>query len=66
MPFVVIFFVAKYKYGIESVQSFYLEFYKKDGCNIFSFLEKKRRKTIIQSMRNVNAHPNKSNGQALI
>ena len=66
MPFVVIFCVAKYKYSIESVQSFYLGIYKKDGCNIFSILEKKRKRTIIQSMRNVNAHSNRSNGQALI
>ena len=66
MLFGVIFCVGKYKYSIESVQSFYFGFYKKDGCNIFSFLEKKRRKKIIQSIRNANAYPNKSNGQVLI
>ena len=65
-PFGVIFCVGKYKYSIESVQSFYFGPHKKDGCNIFSFLEKKRRKKIIQSIRNVNAYPNKSNGQVLI
>ena len=66
MPFGVIFCIAKYKYSIESVQSFYFGFYKKDGCNIFSFLEKKRRKKIIQSICNVNTYSNKSNGQFLI
>ena len=55
----------KYKYILESVQSFYFGFYKKDGCNIFSFLEKKSRKE-IQSIRDVNAYPNKSDGQVLI
>ena len=43
-------------------QSFYFGFYKKDGCNIFPLLEKKPRKKIIQSICNVNAYPNKSNG----
>ena len=62
MLFGVIFCIAKYKYSIGSVQSFYFGFYKKDGCNIFLFSEKKRRKKIIQSIRNVNAYPNKSNG----
>ena len=62
MPFGVTFCVAKYKYTIGSVQSFYFGFYKKDGCNIFPFLEKKRRKMIIQSIRNVNGHTNKSKG----
>ena len=66
MSFGVIFYVAKYKIGIEKVQSFYFGFYKKYGCDIFSFLEKKRRKKIFQSIRNVNAYPNKSNGQVLI
>ena len=56
------FCVAKYKYSTENVQSCYFGFYKKDGCNIFPFLEKKRRKKIIQSIRNVNAYLNKSNG----
>ena len=65
-PFGVIFCVGKYKYSIESVQSFYFGPHKKDGCNIFSFLEKKRRKKIIQSIRNVNAYPTKSNDQVLI
>ena len=36
--FGVLFCVAKYKYGIESVQSFYFGFYQKGGCNIFPFL----------------------------
>ena len=65
-PFGVIFCVGKYKYSIESVQSFYFGPHKKDGCNIFSFLEKKRRKKIIQSICNINAYPNRSNGQVLI
>ena len=60
--FGVIFCVGKYKYSTESVQSFYFGFYQKGECNIFSFLEKKWRKKIIQSIRNVNAYPNKSNG----
>ena len=63
MSFGVIFCVTKYKHSIESAQSFYFGFYKKDGCNIFSFLEKKRRNKIIQSIRNVNPYPNKSYGQ---
>ena len=62
MPFGVTFFVTKYKYSIGSFQSFYFGFYKKDGCNIFPFLEKKRRKMIIQSIRNVNGYTNKSKG----
>ena len=62
MAFGVIFFVAKYKYSIGSAQLFYFGFYKKDGCNIFPFLKKKRRKKTIQSIRDVNAYPNKSNG----
>ena len=66
MSFGVIFCVAKYKHSIESAQSFYFGFYKKDGCNIFSFLDKKRRNKIIQSIRNVNPYPNKSYGQVLI
>ena len=66
MPFGVIFCVAKYKYSIESVQAFYFGFYKKDGCIIFSFLEKKHRKKIIQSIRDVNTYPIKSNDQVLI
>ena len=63
MPFLSL---VKYKYSIESAQSFYFGFYKKDGCNIFIFLEKKRRNKIIQSIRNINEYPNKSNGQLLI
>ena len=59
MSFGIIFYVAKDKYSIGSVQSFYFGFYKKDVCNIFS-LEKKRRKKINEFIRNVNA--NKSNG----
>ena len=62
IPFGVTFCIAKYKCSIGSVKSFYFGFYKKDWCNIFHFLEKKRRKKIIQSIRNVNAYPNKSNG----
>ena len=48
--------------NIGSVQSFYFGFCKNHGYNIFRFLEKKRRKEIIQSIRNVNAYPNKLNG----
>ena len=48
-----------------TAQSFYFGFYKENGCNIFPFLEKKRRNKIIQSIRNVNAYPNKSNGSVL-
>ena len=59
MSFGVTFCVAKYKYTIGSVQSFYFGFYKKDGCNIFPFLEKKSRKKIIRFIRNVNAYPSK-------
>ena len=66
MPFGVTFCVGKYKYSTERVQSFYFGFNKKDWCNIFSFLEKKRRKKIIQSIRNIDAYPNKTNGQVLI
>ena len=62
MLFRVIFYVAKDKYSVEIVQSFYFGFYKKDGLNIFPFLEKKGRKKIIKSIRNVNAYPNKLNG----
>ena len=61
MPFGVIFCAAKCKYSIESIQPFYFGFYEKDGGNIFHFLEKRRRKKIIQSILNVNAYPNKSN-----
>ena len=66
MPFGVIFCVVKCKYSIESVQSFYFGFHKKDEYYIFSFLEKKRRMKIFQSIRNVNVYPNKSNGQVSI
>ena len=62
MSFGVIFYVTKDKYSIGCVQSFYFGFYKKDRCNILPFLEKKRRKKIIQSIHNGNAYPNKSNG----
>ena len=62
MSFGVIFYAAKGKYSIGNVQSFYFGFFKIDGYNIFLFLEKKCRKKIIQSIRNVNAYPNKSNG----
>ena len=62
MPFGVTFSVAKYKYSIGSVQWFYFGFYKKDECNIFSFLEEKSRKKIIKSICNINAYPNESNG----
>ena len=64
--FGVIFCAGKCKYSIESVQSFYFGFCEKDGYNIFSFFDKKRRKRIIQSIRNGNAYPNKSNGQVLV
>ena len=65
MFFGVIFYVTKGKYSMGTVQSFYFGFYKENGCNIFPFLEKKRRNKIIQSIRNVNAYPNKSNGSVL-
>ena len=38
-----------------TVYSLYFRFYKKDECNMFPFLDKKHRKTITQSIRNVNA-----------
>ena len=53
---------VKYKYGIESVQLFFFGFYKKDGKNA-RFYKKKCRKKKIQSIRNVNAYPTKSNDQ---
>ena len=62
MLFGVIFYVAKDKYSVGSIKSFYFGFYKRDGCNIFPFLEKKGRRKIIKSVRNVNAYPNKLNG----
>ena len=63
VPFGITFCVGKYKYSIESVQSFHFGFYEIDGCNIFLFFfDKNPRKKIIQSIRNVNAYPNKSNG----
>ena len=57
----VIFYVAKGKSSKGSVQFFYFGFYSKNGCNIFPFLKKKRRKEIIQSIRNTNAYSNKPN-----
>ena len=46
MSFGVTFYVAKYEYSIGSVQSLYFRFCKKDGRNIFLFLEKKMQKEI--------------------
>ena len=54
--------LQKANISIGSVQSFYFGFNEKEGAIFFLFLEKKRRKKTIQSIRNVNAYPNKSNG----
>ena len=62
MSFGAYYYAEKYKYGAGIVQQFYFGLYKKDECNIFPFLVKKRRKKLIQSIRIVSAYPNKLNG----
>ena len=61
MSFGVIFYVENTNIVREVSNHFNFRFNKKDRCNIFPYLEKKRGKKIIQPIRAVNAYPNKSN-----
>ena len=62
MSFGAYYYAEKYKYGAEIVQQFYFGLYKKDECNIFPFLVKKRKRKIIQSILNISTYATKSNG----
>ena len=62
MSFGAYYYAEKYKYGAGIVQQFYFGLYKRDECNIFPFLVKKRKRKIIQSILNISTYATKSNG----